>query len=170
MVPPGNSDLIQLLADLKYQTNITIILMSIMLDLQTRSTIGTYQDSSPSWMIQFLRTWRRPSTPSSRGTPACPCSELTHGKYTDHTFFGNLEEYSRSGVPEITEFLNNLPAYSLGQKFLIILRNSLVDNFLRVVDIYSISNCFNLIHFPNLFLAEASENAPDGIRDRIRHH
>ena len=63
-------------------------------------------------------------------------------------------------MPELTEFLNELPVHSLGRKFLIIIRNSLVDNFLRVVYFFIV--VFICI-LSALFLAEASENAPVGI-------
>ena len=62
-------------------------------------------------------------------------------------------------MPELTDFLNELPVHSLGRKFLIIIRNSLVDNFLRVVFFIVVFVCI----LTALFLAEASENAPVGI-------
>ena len=77
MVPPGNSDLIQLLTDFKYVSLSEYFYINFhigyLIDLQTPSIIGASQDSSPSWMTQFPTHWMSLSTTFSRGTPPCPC-------------------------------------------------------------------------------------------------
>ena len=139
MVPPGESALIQLLADFKYQVFIIKIVtisdfrfantfynwdtsgfITIMDDSVAKSmedTIYTILANNAS-MSMFRLKWRQTQTQLQLNKIRQKC---------------NL----RTGVPELTEFLNELPVHSLGRKFLIIIRNSLVDNFLRVVFFYS---------------------------------
>lgn len=39
----------------------------------------------------------------------------------------------RAGYSEMTKFLNGLPVYGLGRKFLIVTKKALVENFIKAV-------------------------------------
>ena len=45
----------------------------------------------------------------------------------------NFNANLRAGYSEMTGFLNGLPVYGLGRKFLIVTKKALVENFIKAV-------------------------------------